>query len=314
MPTSHPFRSELDRASERREETDWLERALAGGVCVVPLWRERNLVAGSPPHAVFATASALESGDIREPALLGVAPDGTSYVAIALPDDDDEPRALTRLALEGAGAFFTDLRSLRAMLPANEAAILGYASALAHWNAVTRFCSVCGAPTRSLSAGHMRICTNPSDGTRHFPRTDPAVIMLVHDGERALLGRQKHWPPRMYSALAGFVEPGESLEDTVQREVREESGIAVDDIRYYASQPWPFPQSLMLGFFARATTRDVVRGEELEDVRWFTRADIAELERERALALPGVDTIARRLIGAWQRREHAAGVLADLPK
>ena len=302
----------LDRAAERRDDPDWLTQAVAAGARLVPVWRERNLVSGDPPRAAFAPAAALDSGTSGEPILLGVEPDGASYVALVLPPDDDEATALSRLGVSDGTARFTDLRSLRATLPRDDAALLGYASALAHWNAVTRFCSACGAPTRSLSAGHVRICTNANDGRRHFPRTDPAVIMLVHDGDRALLGRQPEWPPRMYSALAGFVEPGERLEDTVRREVLEESGVAVDDIRYYASQPWPFPQSLMLGFFARATSYAVVRGEELEDVRWFTRAEVAELERERALSLPGIDTIARRLIGAWQRYEHAAGLLPNL--
>ena len=307
MAALHLFRSDLERAAERRDDSDWQTRATASGASLVPLWRGRNLVStGAPQSAVYPPASILAECDpTAEPIFLGVLPQGAACIAIALPEDDDEPHALARLRLTDDSARFADLRSLRAHLPASDAAILGYASALVHWNAVTRFCSACGAPTRSTSAGHVRRCTNPSDGRQHFPRTDPAVIMLVHDGDRALLGRQKEWPVGMYSALAGFVEPGESLEDTVEREVLEESGVRIDDIRYYASQPWPYPQSLMLGFFARATSHRVTRGDELEDVRWFSREEVAALGAERALSLPGVDTIARRLIGAWQRGDHA---------
>lgn len=302
MAATHLFLSELDRASERRDDAAWLAAMLASGARLVPVWRNRNLVDAAASQALYPPISTLQRFD--EPIFLGVHADGNMYVAVALADDADEPAALAALGLDESVARFADLRPLRGSLAARDADLLGYARALVHWNAVTRYCSVCGAPTHAASGGHVRDCTNPSDGTRHFPRTDPAVIMLVHAGERALLGRQKDWPPRMYSALAGFVEPGESLEDTVEREVREESGVRVANVRYYASQPWPYPQSLMLGFFARATSTDVVRGDELDDVRWFSRDEVAQLEGEQLLSLPGVDTIARRLIGAWQRGEH----------
>ena len=145
----------------------------------------------------------------------------------------------------------------------------------------------------------MMACTNPSCATKHFPRTDPATIMLVYDGDHCLLGRQPSWPEGMYSTLAGFVEPGESLEEAVFREVKEESGVEVKNIQYFASQPWPFPQSLMLGFFAEAVTKEITRGAELEDVRWFHVSEAREILRKLAGRFPHLDTIARRLIRHW---------------
>src|SRR5262249_4560440 len=153
--------------------------------------------------------------------------------------------------------------------------LLAYARGLMHWHARHGFCGVCGSRTESASAGHVRKCTNPDCGASHFPRTDPAVIMLVHDGDKALLGRQKVWPQGMYSTLAGFVEPGESLEETVRREVYEETGIAVGEVVYHSSQPWPFPASLMIGFHAEARSRTINRVDsELEDAGWFSRAEL----------------------------------------
>ena len=143
------------------------------------------------------------------------------------------------------------------------------------WRARQLHCGVCGSPTEPTHAGHCLRCSNPACAQEFFPRIDPAIIVLVSDGERALLGRSPSWPPRRYSTIAGFVEPGESLEDTVLREVLEETGVAVHNVRYHSSQPWPFPSSLMLGFFASAAPGSAVRvGGELEDARWFTRAQV----------------------------------------
>jgi NAD+ diphosphatase len=167
------------------------------------------------------------------------------------------------------------------------------------WHARHRFCGVCGAATESVEAGHVRRCTNPECKASHFPRTDPAVIMLVHDGDRALLGRQKVWAPGMYSTLAGFLEPGESLEETVAREVFEESGIRVGEVRYHSSQPWPFPASLMIGFHAAATSREIrLNQSELEDCAWFSRSELRDFQAQ-GKNLPRQDSIARRLIEDW---------------
>ena len=171
------------------------------------------------------------------------------------------------------------------------------------WHSRHRFCGVCGAPTRSEEAGHVRRCTEAGCATMHFPRTDPAVIMLVTDGDRALLGRNKNFLPGMYSTLAGFVEPGESLEDAVAREVREETAIEVGAVHYHSSQPWPFPANIMLGFYAEAaSTAITVDYGELEDARWFERDWLLSHTDDDNFRLPRRDFIARRLIEDWLSR------------
>jgi NAD+ diphosphatase len=194
------------------------------------------------------------------------------------------------------GTQLAELRPLTAVLPADEAGLLAYARALVIWRARHRRCGVCGAPTVATRAGHCHVCTDPTCAQEYFPRIDPAIIVLVNDGERALLGRQASWPPRRYSTIAGFVEPGESLEDAVVREVAEETGVAVTQVRYHSSQPWPFPSALMLGFQAHATPGSEVRvGGELEDARWFTRDQVHTGE---ALT-PPTRSISWRLIESW---------------
>src|SRR3546814_482718 len=177
---------------------------------------------------------------------------------------------------------FTDLRRIGPLLERFEGSLLAYARGLLWWHQRHRFCGVCGHPTVSVKGGHQRSCTNQACAAPQFPRTDPAVIMLVHDGERCLLGRQRVWPDGMYSTLAGFVEPGETLEEAVAREVWEESGIQVRDVRYHSAQPWPFPSSLMLGFHAAAKSFEIVRNDdELGDAQWYTAEDLAGFESDR---------------------------------
>jgi NAD+ diphosphatase len=191
------------------------------------------------------------------------------------------------------------LRDAGGVVSQADGGLLAYAAAILGWHREHRFCARCGAPTEMAEAGHVRRCRRC--GAVHHPRTDPVVIVLVHDSDRAILGRQPAWPPRRYSALAGFVEPGESLEEAVAREVGEEAGIALAEVEYHSSQPWPFPASLMLGFHARyAGGEPVVRDRELEDVRWFDREEIAAATRgEGSLELPPPLAIARRLIDTW---------------
>jgi NAD+ diphosphatase len=203
------------------------------------------------------------------------------------------------------GTQLRELRPLAPMLPADSASLLAYARALALWKARHRFCGACGAPNQPARAGHVLRCSRAGCGVETFPRLDPAIIVLVTDasGERALLGRQASWPPGRYSTIAGFVEPGESLEDAVIREVAEETGVLVDDVVYESSQPWPFPSSLMLGFRAIARTDAItLRDGELEDARWFTRADIAAGHP----ALPPAGAISARLIDGWFSQPTAA--------
>ena len=203
----------------------------------------------------------------------------------------------------------TELRELRPLAPllqADAASLLAYARALVLWRARHRFCGVCGAENARARAGHVLRCTRPGCGSETFPRLDPAIIVLVSDasGEHALLGRQGSWPTGRYSTLAGFVEPGESLEDAVIREVEEESGVLVGDVQYVASQPWPFPSSLMLGFRAVARTHEIsLRDGELEDARWFSRADVAAGHP----ALPPPGSISARLIEGWFSEPSSRG-------
>jgi NAD+ diphosphatase len=205
-------------------------------------------------------------------------------------------------AVDGEGrSDLVNVREIAPVLAQDEGGLLAYAAALLNWHRRHRFCSVCGTASQVREAGLLRVC--PACGAEHHPRTDPVVIMLVVDGERdrVLLGRQAAWPAGRYSALAGFVEPGESLEDAVAREVFEESGVEVGDARYVSSQPWPFPSSLMLGFHARYASGEArVRDRELEDVRWFHRDELAASMRgEGPLRVPPRIAIARRLIEEW---------------
>ena len=281
----------LDRASHLRQDPDWFANALAdSGSRVVPVWNSRSLLAGDPePRAAFVGIDVLpaDKRGMDDLILLGHV-GGCSFFAYEF--ESVEPPRLT------AGARFEDLRHVAALLPPGEAGILGYARALIAWRRRNRYCGSCGTPTVAAKGGHVLVCTNPACRHEQFPRLDPAIIVLISDGPRALLGRQASWPAGRYSTIAGFVEPGESLEDAVAREVLEETGVAVDRIEYHSSQPWPFPSSLMLGFTARALTGQIERrDEELEDVRWFTRDDIAA----GTPVLPPLTSISFRLIEHW---------------
>jgi NAD+ diphosphatase len=221
---------------------------------------------------------------------LGIDEEGVRYFALqkdALPgriDADERPAGLREV-----GGLLSEL----------EAGLMVHAVALENWQRMHRFCSRCGERTVIAAAGHIRRC--PACGAEHYPRTDPAVIMLVTDDEdRALLGRQVHWPEGRFSTLAGFVEPGESIEQAVVREVAEEAGVTVGEVSYVASQPWPFPSSLMLGFMARATSSEInVDGDEIHEARWFSREDIREGIESGEILPPSGISIAARLIEIW---------------
>jgi NAD+ diphosphatase len=282
-----------DRVAERRRDPAWLRDRLADPATrVVPVLGLKCLVmAGDAPRAVFLPPSTLAPA--AEPIFLGEM-DGEAYFAVEV-----DETAGAALEVECA---FAELRPLGALLDRGEAAMLAYARAMVYWHRRHRHCGECGAPTRSEDAGHLRRCTDAACGAVHFPRTDPAIIVLVTRGERCLLGRQASWPAGQYSTLAGFVEPGESLEDAVAREVREEAGVAVGEIEYHSSQPWPFPSSLMLGFTAVAASEGIrVDGMELEDARWFTREELSGGIREGRLRLPSPASIAFSLVDGWLR-------------
>jgi NAD+ diphosphatase len=280
----------LERRSEARTNPDWVREAARdpgtrylitrGTSHLVSQEAQPQIAFLKPGHPALAR---LRDSDL---VLLGWY-EGDRIVLVDLPEEA-EPQI--------PGAEFQELRPLLALLQPGQIELLSLARALVVWRSRHRHCGVCGAATEPRSAGHVLRCTNPACVSEFFPRIDPAMIVLVTDGDHALLGRQRSWPKGRYSALAGFVEPGESLEETVAREVQEESGTRVSWVRYLASQAWPFPASLMLGFHAGATRGPVRLDGELEDARWFS---LQQLQSEGALLLPPTFTIARRLIEAW---------------
>ena len=284
----------IDRRSEVREDAAALEAIRADPAT-------RYVLSVGAQHLLHAT----EAADIARIAYLSgadpIVRDADEAAQVLLGQFQDAWCILIDLPADSPvqlpeATQLAELRPLAATLPAPESALLAYARGISLWRARQRFCGVCGQPTRPLRGGHMLRCADPHTPHDFFPRLDPAIIVLVTDGDRALLGRQASWPPGRYSTIAGFVEPGESLEDTVAREVREETGVEVDEVCYHSSQPWPFPASLMLGFRATAgAQRQIHRGSELADVQWFTRADLLAGK----ILLPPPQAIARHLIGAW---------------
>ena len=285
---------ELDRVAERRSDTAWIESLFRDPASrLVPVWRSRNLVLeGETPEAVLLSTTEVTVS--ASTMFLGLA-GGTAYFAADF--SPLEETSLTGLFTRGK---FIDLRAVGAIMDRQHGALLAYARGLAHWHSRHGFCANCGATTVAADGGHVRQCTNAPCNSQHFPRTDPAVIMLVTHGDKAFLARNKRFPFPMYSTLAGFVEPGESLEETVAREVYEESGLRVTDVRYQSSQPWPFPCSIMLGFRARALGTDFrVDGEELIDAGWFDRAHLRARHDPDKFRTPRGDSIARRLIDEW---------------
>ncbi|PWK92392.1 NAD(+) diphosphatase [Fulvimonas soli] len=298
----------LDRVAERRDEADWVD-ALAASA-------EARYLLLDPAgetwlHEAGEALRWLSDAERRAllPAqpvasLLGLA-GGRAHFLLALDAADALDELDTRLAARRA-----NLREAGLRLSADEAGLFAYAKGLAHWQRETRYCAACGAPLRLVASGHRAQCTNPACGRLHFPRTDAAVIVIVEHEGACLLGRQAGWPPGRYSTLAGFVEPGESLEDAVRREVAEESGVPVDEVRYHSSQPWPLPASLMVGFTATARSRAIRRRDgELEDARWFTPADIAAGLADGSLAMPSRLSVSYRLIAHWLRER--AGLELD---
>ncbi len=294
-PPPHVYASrQFDRAAKAREDAAWLkqQRSMpATRVLLMSGLKVMVLDEADPPCAFWLTVADLGEALPDEALFLGQER-GVSAFAVDLGNR----------ALPGGGRY-VELRSVGALMPAAEAGLLAYSRGLIFWHQRHRFCGACGAETRSGQGGHVRKCGQC--GTHHFPRSDPAVIVLVtHPGrgerdERCLLGRSPRFLPGMYSTLAGFVEPGESLEETVARELYEEAGIEVTDITYRSSQPWPFPSSLMLGFHARARNDHlVIDRQELEDARWFSRDELLDPIR-RPVKLPSGDSIARHLIEEW---------------
>ncbi len=292
MPLSRDDDLRRDEAAVARLRADSESRVLA-------LWRGRHQIADrDAPAPVWHRGAAgrrlLEGAEVW--ALLGRSGDGAAHFAVDVSHLDDPDAAAP---FRGAGPF-VDLRAVGPLVARDDGATMAYARGLVYWQQRHRFCGVCGAPCANVQGGHVRRCTRPECAADHFPRTDPAVIVLVTCGERCLLGRQKSWPRGMHSTLAGFVEPGESLEEAVIREVHEESGVVVRGPVYQSSQPWPFPASIMLGFRAEAESLALdVNTDEIERAAWYTRAWLRRSPEDETFRLPRRDSIARRLIDDW---------------
>jgi len=293
----------FDRAAELRSNLTEIGEILSGPAArLVPMHRGRSLLQpGEPMTAALVTTDAWRDIDSTRCVLLGR---HLEYYCFAV-DMSHVPE--DQLAEHGQLA---DLRLSGPMLGDDDAALLACARALLLWHREHQFCGRCGARNEAHGGGHVLRCSDPDCGRSQFPRIDPAIIVLVDDGPRCLLGRQASWPPQRYSTIAGFVEPGESLEDAVAREVGEETGVRVKDPIYHSSQPWPFPSSLMLGFHAQAADFNItLRDEELEDARWFTRRDILD----GLIKLPPRVSISFRLIEEWFNRGDEGALLQRLP-
>ena len=298
-------RSSLDRATARRDDEEWLAAAWADErTRVLVLDGAQALVRFGEDSAELVLVPPVQAPEgVRF--LLGVDEAGAVYFAVAgprgglkagpLPGPGTAPEQPPAPGVRPAG-----LREVGVLLGDRDAGMFTEAVALANWHATHTHCPRDGTPTEPFSAGHARRC--PVDGSEHFPRVDPAVIMLVtDDDDRCLLAHNRSWPPRRVSILAGFVEPGESLEQALIREVREETGLRISETRYVGSQPWPMPRSLMLGFVARARGEQeiVVDEEEIAEARWFTREQLRAAVSSREVLLPPPVSIAHRIIESW---------------
>ena len=291
----------LDRLVEYRDDQKWVERALNSSAArFVPLWRNRSLLCDtdSGQIAIYLKPGEITQLDtIQPPTLLGT--DGKRYFFAVSINDSQQEDVLT----QHPEARFLDLRRASVDMNTKHAGVLAYAKALHYWQYRHVFCGVCGSSNRLESSGHKLVCINEECGRQSFPRIDPAIIVLITQGDACLLGRNSNWPPKRFSTLAGFVEPGESLEDAVVREVFEEAQIRLKSIRYVSSQPWPFPASSMCGFYAEAECRDCGTTDEMEELRWLTAQEIDAAVASDEVRLPPPVSIAFQLIADWYQQQ-----------
>ncbi len=306
----------VDRMTERRQDEAWLAAQLESERSrFIPVWQSQLLLrARAEPVWLLAQDAREWMATPGSTVFLGEK-EGHVYFALDVAGEGETPlrnggppASLARLGR------FRDLRQSVPLLDEWDLGLLAYAKAMVYWHQQHRFCGICGSPTASASSGHLRLCTNGQCRQQHFPRTDPAIIVLIWREDRCLLGRKAEWPAGRYSTLAGFVEPGESLEAAVARELREEVGIELKAGRYFASQPWPFPTSLMVGFIAQAAGEAiVVDRSELEDARWFTRQELRSGLEQGTLSLSPRLTISYRLIANWLDAEGEHDVHENSP-
>jgi NAD+ diphosphatase len=287
----------LDRLVERRDDAAWLRQALHSAQAhLVPLWRGYSLLAeraGEQTAVYLDPGELLRADNAPPPTLLGT-DEKRIYFAVAL-DDKEKERVLAR----HSDAGFQDLRLASINMDAKHAGVLAYAKALLYWQYRHGFCGICGHANQLRSAGHRLVCSNEDCRRESFPRIDPAIIVLVTHEDACLLGRNINWPARRFSALAGFVEPGESLEDAVAREVYEEAHVNLRDIRYVSSQPWPFPASAMCGFYAEAASRDCAPSDEIQELRWLNPDDLRKAVAQNTIRMSPSVSIAFRLLADW---------------
>lgn len=301
----------LDRLVEYRDDREWVARALhSDDVYFVPLWRSRSLLQRGEDGTIAVYLRPAELSDparVQPPTLLG-ADEKRTYFAVSVSDEQKD-----EILKRHDGADFSDLRTASIDMDAKHAGILAYAKALHYWQHRHGFCGVCGSANRLQSAGHRLVCSNDECGRESFPRIDPAIIVLVTHEDACLLGRNPNWPPRRFSTLAGFVEPGESLEDAVVREVWEEASVRLREIRYVSSQPWPFPASSMCGFYAEAASRECAVSDELEEVRWFTTGELVRSVQDGSVLLSSPVSIAFKLLADWFAKQ-GGGDLAEISR
>lgn len=289
--------ADLDRLGLMRGDEAFYKKYLGDPTSyVLVYWRGKHLITETAqgPRATRIPITQLQFAELRQDALtlLGHQND-TVFFAIDFSTYDVPPYT--------DHGEYQDLRTIGLFLPQDEASMLVYARGLLNWHRSHRFCGACGTTTESRAAGHQRQCSNPTCGILHFPRTDPAVIMLVTDGDHLVLARQSSWPKGQYSVLAGFVEPGESLEDAVRRETFEEVGLKVDHVLYQHSQPWPFPASLMIGFIAEVASRSPLKTDprEIETAKWCHWRELLDVSENDSFRFPRRDSISWRLIDDW---------------
>lgn len=305
----------LNRLAEKRNDEKWINLQLENPeTCFIPLWQDKNLFnISSQPKVVF-----LEKGRVKNFSpgknritLIGQL-NNRIYFSLSLDDNTDTEKEFSEFGV------FASIRRYAALLDKDEASLLAYSNALNNWQKHHQYCGLCGGKTKPVFAGHRLDCSNSECNHQIFPRTDPAVITLIYKDDKCLLVRQPVWQPGQYALVAGFVEPGESLESAVARETYEETGIELDEIIYFSAQPWPFPGSIMLGFFAKAVTEKIIlHDKELEDAKWMTRKEIVEGLKNKTLKNPTSYSIAFKLLENWfneKSTEKLSDIISNLNK
>lgn len=287
--------SRFNKLSEKRMDAKWIKEKIFSSSSKIVLIKDLKIQVENSTNykPVFLSIKDFKNyPDISTFTFLGEM-EGISYFCIDSKEIKEEESYLSF-------GEFLELRNIANFIEKDYAALIAYARAMVYWHNNHKYCGICGSKTITKDAGHKIICSNPHCSAEHFPRIDPAIIVIVNKDDKCLLAHQAKWPPGRYSTLAGYVEPGESLEQAVQREVLEETGIHLNNISYHSSQPWPFPSAIMLGFKAQASDEKIfLDRKELEDAQWFSRNDIISKLKNNSLILSPKDSISLQLIQSW---------------